>query len=132
MLTNNTIRVSVSLICCSLIAIKFFSFFYESITFLFFIFWSFPFIIFIYLANKLSIKAFQSFSSILIGLVHQEPTSNTFGKKHETSCKTRSFNWTSTCSQIEVLGGSGRLLGSSWTAPGWLLAAPRLENPSTY
>ncbi len=66
MLTNNRIKVSVSLICCSLITIKFLSFFYGSITFLFFIFWSFPFIVFIYLANKLSIKAFQSFSFIVL------------------------------------------------------------------
>ena len=66
MLTNNRIKGSVSLICCSLITIKFLSFFYGSITFLFFIFWSFPFIVFIYLANKLSIKAFQSFSFIVL------------------------------------------------------------------
>ena len=66
MLTNNRIKGSVSLICCSLITIKFLSFFYGSIAFLFFIFWSFPFIVFIYLANKLSIKAFQSFSFIVL------------------------------------------------------------------
>ena len=66
MLTNNRIKRSVSLICCSLIIIKFLSVFNESITFLFFIFWSLPFIVFIYLANKLSIKAFQSFSFIVL------------------------------------------------------------------
>ena len=66
MLTNNRIKRSVSLICCSLIIIKFLSFLNESITFLFFIFWSLPFIVFIYLANKLSIKAFQSFSFIVL------------------------------------------------------------------
>ena len=66
MLTNNRIKRSVSLICCSLIIIKFLSFFNESITFLFFIFWSMPFIVFTYLANKLSIKAFQGFSFIVL------------------------------------------------------------------
>ena len=66
MLTNKKIKGSVSLICCSLITIKFLSFLYGSITFLFFIFWSLPFIIFIYLANKLLIKAFQSFSFIVL------------------------------------------------------------------
>ena len=66
MLTNKKIKGSVILICCSLIAIKFFSFLFGSITFLFFIFWSFPFIVFTYLANKLSIKAFQGFSFIVL------------------------------------------------------------------
>ena len=66
MLTNKKIKRSVSLICCSLVAIKFFSFLYGSITFLFFIFWSLPFIVFTYLANKLSIKAFQGFSFIVL------------------------------------------------------------------
>ena len=66
MLTNKKIKGSVSLICCSLVAIKFFSFLNGSITFLFFIFWSLPFIVFTYLANKLSIKAFQSFSFIVL------------------------------------------------------------------
>jgi uncharacterized membrane protein len=66
MLTNNRIKGLVSLICCSLVTIKFLSFFYGSITFLFFICWSIPFIVFTYLANKLSIKAFQSFSFIVL------------------------------------------------------------------
>lgn len=66
MLNNSRIRISINLICSSLIILKLFSFFNKDITFFFFVFWSIPFAIFMYMGNKLSIKSFQGFSFILL------------------------------------------------------------------
>ena len=66
MLSNDSIKTSINLITGLLVFIKLFGYLKGYITFIFLIIWSLPFIIFLYLANKLSIKSYQSFSFILL------------------------------------------------------------------
>ena len=66
MLSNESIKTSINLITGLLVFIKLFGYLKGYITFIFLIIWSLPFIIFLYLANKLSIKSYQSFSFILL------------------------------------------------------------------
>jgi uncharacterized membrane protein len=66
MLSNESIKTSINLITGLLVFIKLFGYLKGYITFIFLIIWSLPFIIFLYLANKLSIKSYQSFSFVLL------------------------------------------------------------------
>ena len=66
MISNKALKNLVNLFSFLLILTKFFSYLNQKIEILFFIFWSMPILFLIFFANKLAIKAFQSFSFIFL------------------------------------------------------------------
>jgi len=66
MLDNKTLRVCANTLIFSLVFVKFITVIDGRTEMFFFIFWSFPFLIFLPFANKLSIKAYQSFAFIIL------------------------------------------------------------------
>lgn len=66
MISNKALKNLVNLFSFLLILTKFFSYLNQKIEILFFVFWSMPILFLIFFANKLTIKAFQSFSFIFL------------------------------------------------------------------
>jgi len=66
MLNNKSLRVCANTLVFLLIFIKFLTVIDGRTEMFFFIFWSFPFLIFLPFANRLSIKAYQSFAFIIL------------------------------------------------------------------
>lgn len=66
MISNKALKNLVNLFSFLLILTKFFSYLNQKIEILFFILWSMPILFLIFFANKLAIKAFQSFSFIFL------------------------------------------------------------------